>query len=69
MGQGKCLKFLPLATMHTSHLQCMEIHTFWNSPGISQISLAATVILDTSSSALSTEVHKPVSSFDPKNKT
>ena len=48
MGQSKCSTFLSPATMTNLHLQCLEIQTFWNTPGISRISLVATTILTTS---------------------
>ena len=68
MGQSKYSKLLPLATMHTSHHRHMEIQTFWYTLGISRISPTATVIFATSSSVLSIGVHKPVFSYDSRNK-
>ena len=30
MGQIKCLKFIPQATMHISRLRLIEVRTFWH---------------------------------------
>ena len=48
MIEIKCSTFLLPAKMHISHLWRMEIRTFWNTPGMSQISPTDNEILTTS---------------------
>ena len=69
MGQSKCSKFLPPATLHFSHLRPMEILTFYNTTDLFRISPAATAILATNTSALSTGVIKQNFHMIPEIKT